>query len=96
MIHALKGMHKTFDKCFADIGNLESFLKLEIQKMVDRIETTDVALQNQEAANACMEREHRADMASVAAVEKQIEIALKQMEDHKKKVFDRLEEVVQK
>ena len=35
MIHALKGMHKTFDKVFADIGNLESHVRLELQKFKD-------------------------------------------------------------
>ena len=29
-ITALKGMNKTFDKCFAEIANLEAFVRMEI------------------------------------------------------------------
>ena len=44
MIHALKGLHKTFDKCFADIGNLETHLRLELGKIGDKVEVNEASL----------------------------------------------------
>ena len=96
MIHALKGMHKTFDKCFAEIGHLESHVRIELQKFNDKIEMTEASIAQQQIQNLAMERQHRADMLSVVAAEKHTELAVQQMEDHKKRVAERLEEAIQK
>ena len=95
MIHALKGMHKTFDKVFADIGNLEAHLRLELGKVHEKVDVTEGALGRQEHAQREQDRAHRAEMLSVAACETNTRTAVAQMVAHKEHVSERLDDAIQ-
>ena len=78
-IIGLKGLNKTFDKCFAEIANMEAFIRMEIQKQKDEIEHMKHDVQQQELQNMAMEKTHKAEMLSVIKCEKKTEQCMEQL-----------------
>ena len=76
---------------FKDIGNLENYMKVELENVEHTLETFDTQMTLNDQRFSGVMRQHQAHMAQVENLKNKNEIAIKQIEDFKKRITKKVD-----